>query len=213
MPQFPCSPGVALLCPSFTPALPPSSVASLQVTGHGDICTKCSGQGKKGEPVEAPGYHPPAIAGPGPPWGHISPCWPWGAVGKPRQGEHGGIWEPRGPRAGSALAAGAIYSRRCHVSDVCSGTGRRRGQPRLCLLWALSRCPHHVKGPWGPCPCPSPHRGAHRDPATCHQALGQSGYRHHPARGQSWAERGLCGGPQLPTDHSGQVLPRASPRE
>lgn len=78
-------------------------------------------------------------------------------------GARGNLGAPRAPsRAGSALAAGAIYSQHCHVSDVCGRTGGRRGQPRLCLLWAVSRCPHHIRGSGKPCPCP--HRGVQQAP-------------------------------------------------
>lgn len=41
-------------------------------------------------------------------------------------GRAGGSWWPQlGPERGSAAGCrGAIYSQGCHVSDVCSGTGR-----------------------------------------------------------------------------------------
>lgn len=130
-----------------------------------------------------------ALAGPGATLGTHQSLLAVGSSGETEAGGHGAVWEPRGPRAGSALAAGAIYSRHCHVSDVCSSTGGLRGQPRLCLLRAVSRCPHHIKGPGGPCPCPSPHRGAQRAPWPSHLSPG-SGAERVLASSCLWAERG-----------------------
>lgn len=137
------------------------------------------------------------------------------AVGSSREteaGGHGGIWEPRGPRAEqaqpslpalfiastamcrtcAAARAGAGVSPGCACSGLCPGA--------LTTSGALGNLvPAHTVG-----------FSRHRDPATCPQALGLSGCQHNPACGQSCAERG---GHQLPMDHGSHILPCASLRE
>lgn len=204
VPQFLCG---SSGWPCCVPALPPSSVASLQDTEHGDICTRTrTERGSLGGPLGATTNRAaPLSADAGTPRGHISPCWPWGNRGRGSTG--GECGSPEGPEqaqpwllpalfiAGPAMCgtcaaarAGAGVSPGCACSGPCPGA--------LATLTALG----------DPVPAPPHTAGLSGDPAPWHRALGLSRYQHHPARG-------LHGGPQPPTDHSGHVLPCASPRE
>lgn len=210
--------GVALLCLSSTLALPPALWHPCRSQDTGPFAPGAQDKDTKGSLVGATiNWAAPSLPlqGQGTPWGHIYSFWPWGAAGKPRRGGHGGIWEPRGPRAEeaqpslpalfiastamcrtcAAARAGAGVSPGCACSGLCPGA--------LTTSGALGNLvPAHTVG-----------LSRHCDPATCPQALGLSGCQHRPACGQSWAEHELPGGPQLPVDHGSRILPCASLRE
>lgn len=211
VPQFPVAPAMSQLHPGSAP----SSVASLHVTGWGHLHRVPRTRTQRGAWWVPPQTGQPplsAIAGPGDTLGTRRFLLAVGSSRETEAGGHGGIWEPRGPRAEqaqpslpalfiastamcrtcAAARAGAGVSPGCACSGLCPGA--------LTTSGALGNLvPAHTVG-----------FSRHRDPATCPQALGLSGCQHNPACGQSCAERG---GHQLPMDHGSHILPCASLRE
>lgn len=143
---------------------------------------------------------------------------PWGAVGKLRQGRchgAGGGHRPQpGPECGSAdCGRGAIYSRSCHVLDVCGSTGGVAGSGQAAPALLHVPVPLLCRGAEGdPVPAPSPHREAERGPWPSHASPGRRVQR-VPAFPHPWAElsRAWAAPPLLPTGHGGRTLLCASP--
>lgn len=95
--SFPAAPG----WPCYVPASPQLCLPALwppcRSQDTGIFAPSAQDKERKGSPERPLGTTPLPLRGQGPPWGHISPCWPWGAVGKPRQGGYGGMGAPRAP--------------------------------------------------------------------------------------------------------------------